>query len=327
VPLIDLPVEDLRRYRADIAEPADLDDFWTRTLAEARGHDLDLRVEPADSGLRLVEVHDVTFAGFGGHPVKAWLRRPAGARDDLPVVVQYVGYGGGRGLPHEHLTWAAAGVAHLVMDTRGQGGTWGSGGATPDPAGSGHGTPGVMTRGVEDPHDHYYRRHYTDAVRAVEAARALPGVDASRTAVTGISQGGGIALAVAGLVPDLTAVMPDVPFLCHVPRALDVTDAFPYQELATYLAVHRDRVDLVLRTFSYLDALHLARRASAPALFSVALRDRICPPSTVYAAHNHYGELAETRPTAEMVEYPFNDHEGGQEHQVARQLRWLADRF
>ena len=29
--------------------------------------------------------------------------------------------------------------------------------------------------------------------------------------------------------------------------------------------------------------------ADAPALFSVALRDAICPPSTVFAAYHHYG--------------------------------------
>ncbi|GGC15663.1 acetylxylan esterase [Cellulomonas carbonis] len=326
MPLIDLPLDQLRTYRADLHEPDGYDDFWARTLAEARTHDLALSAEPVDAALALVEVHDVTFAGFGGHPVRAWLRRPAGTREDLPAVVEFVGYGGGRGLPHESLVWAAAGYAHLVMDTRGQGAGWGSGGATPDPVGSAGATPGFLTRGIEDPEQHYYRRVFTDGVRAVEAVRALPGVDASRVAVAGGSQGGAIALAVGGLVPDLLAVMPDVPFLCDVRRAIDVTDAYPYQELATYLSVHRDKVDVALRTMDHVDVLHLARRATAPALLSVALRDTICPPSTVFAAHNHYGELSDPRPSAEIEVYPFNGHEGGQHHQAARQLRWLADR-
>jgi len=62
----------------------------------------------------------------------------------------------------------------------------------------------------------------------------------------------------------------------------------------------------------------LARRASAPALFSVGLRDQVCPPSTVYAAYNLYGG------DKEIVEYRFNDHEGGQVFHQAEQLRWLA---
>ena len=50
----------------------------------------------------------------------------------LACVVEFIGYGGGRGLPHEWLDWSAAGYAHLVMDTRGQGSNGGRRGATAD---------------------------------------------------------------------------------------------------------------------------------------------------------------------------------------------------
>jgi len=181
-----------------------------------------------------------------------------------------------------------------------------------------------MTRGILDPADHYYRRVFTDGVRAVEAVRALPGVDPARVTVAGGSQGGGIALAVAGLVDDLLAVMPDVPFLCHIPRALAITDSDPYHEVVTYLSVHRAHTAQAMRTLSYLDGVHLGRRATAPALFSVALRDTTCPPSTVFAAYNHYGTLAPQRPERAIEVYEYNQHEGGQAVQVDAQLRWLA---
>ena len=74
---------------------------------------------------------------------------------------------------------------------------------------------------------------------------------------------------------------------------------------------------------SYLDGVHFARRASAPALFSVALRDQTCPPSTVFAAYNHYAGLSSARPATEIEVYAYNQHEGGQALQVDRQLRWL----
>ena len=325
--MYDLPVDQLRTYRPEIDEPADFDDFWDNTLREARGHDLGLVVEPVDTGLRLVEVSDVTFAGFGGHPIRAWLTRPAGVTDDLPVIVEFQGYGGGRGFAHERLGWPTAGYAHLLMDSRGQGGNWGAGGATADPVGSGPHTPGVMTMGIESPHEHYYRRLFTDGVRAVDAARTLPGIDGARVGLAGASQAGGIQLAVAGLVPDVLAVMPDVPFLCHYRRAVEITDDFPYGEITRYLSVNRHMVETAFRTLSYLDGVSFARRARAAALFSVALMDPICPPSTVYAAFNHYGERAAAAGQAvskEIVEYPFNQHEGGAAHQFNRQLRWFA---
>jgi cephalosporin-C deacetylase len=317
----DLPIDELRAYRPALAAPTDLDAFWARTLTEARTHDLDATFTLVDNGLTLVDTYDVTYRGFGGAPVKGWLQLPAGARDPVPAVVKYVGYGGGRGLPHEDLLLAAAGYASLIMDTRGQGSTWSVGETADREADGSPAHPGSMTKGILDPDSYYYRRVFTDAVRAVEAARVHPAVDGARVAVTGGSQGGGIALAVAALVPDLAGAAPDVPFLCDFPRATTLIDRDPYAEIARYLKAHRDHVDQVFRTLSYFDGAILGRRATAPALFSVALMDQICPPSTVYAAYNAYAG------DKRIVEYPFNDHEGGQAFHDQVKLRWLAERL
>jgi cephalosporin-C deacetylase len=314
----DLPLEELRAYTPALPVPADIDEFWASTLEETRRHELAVTCTPVDNGLAVIDTFDVTYTGFGGSPIRAWLHLPATRTGPLLAVIEYVGYGGGRGLAHERVLWAAAGYAHLIMDTRGQGSTWITG-DTPDPDASGapfH--PGFMTQGILDPATYYYRRVFTDAVRAVEAARTLDGVDPTRVAVTGGSQGGGISLAVAGLVPDLAAVMPDVPFLTDFPRAITFADSNPYGEIVRYLKAHRDHVAQALTTLSYFDTATLARTARAPALFSVGLMDLICPPSTVYAAFNHYGG------PKEMREYPFNDHEGGQGFHDVAKLGWLA---
>ena len=142
--------------------------------------------------------------------------------------------------------------------------------------------------------------------------------------MTGGSQGGALTLAVAGLVDGLAAVMPDVPFLSHIRRAIDLTDEDPYYEIVRYLKNHRDHEAAVFRTLGYHDGVSFARRATAPALFSVALRDTTCPPSTVFAAYNHYAELADERPATEIAVYPYNLHEGGQAFQLRRQLEWLG---
>ncbi|MFF3291315.1 acetylxylan esterase [Streptomyces sp. NPDC003023] len=320
MPLTDLSLADCLAMRPELPEPADLDAFWAKTLREAAAAAGDPVFNRIDNGLAHVDTYDVTIQGYAGQPVRGWLHLPAGTAQPLPCVVEFLGYGRGRGLPHEQLLWSTAGYAHLVMDTRGQG--WSTaGGDTPDPCAVTGAVPGFLTRGVESPEDYYYRRLFTDAVRFAEAARSHPAVDPDRIVVTGISQGGGTALAVAGLVPGLAGVMPDVPFLCDVRRGAEVAPSPPYTEIAEYLKLHRDRTETVFTTLSYFDAALLATRATAPALFSIAMMDDICPPSTCFAAYHQYAGPKDVRV------YEFNGHEGGGGHQQRAQLAWLRELF
>ena len=320
--IFDFPLDQLKTYLPAREEPADFDSFWQSTLDEARAHSLNATFEKVDYGLVAQDTFDVTFSGFGGQPVKGWLILPSQRSGKLPCVVEYIGYGGGRSFAIDWLLWASAGYAHFVMDTRGQGSTW-SAGDTPDlyaDGGNAH-YPGSMTKGILDPKHYYYRRVFTDAIRAIDAARSHSDVDASQMAVTGGSQGGGITIAAAGLVPDVVAAMPDVPFLCHYRRATEIEDTYPYKEIAEFCHVHRDKVDTVFNTLSYFDGVNFAARAKAKTLFSVALMDKICPPSTVYAAYNHWaGEK-------EIKVYPYNGHEGGQSYQNVEKVKFLKETF
>ncbi|WP_430867588.1 acetylxylan esterase [Demequina aurantiaca] len=322
----DLPLAELETFRPQVREPADFDAFWERTIAEARAAGGDVVLEPIENPLAHVEVYDITYPGYGGQSVKGWLVLPAGAEGPLPVIAHYAGYGSGRSLAIEHTFWASAGFAYFVMDTRGQGSAWGNGGVTPDPEGSGPSYPGFMTRGIQSPDEYYYRRVFTDAVRAVDALRTLPMIDSSRVAVHGASQGGGIALAVSALVPDVQAACIDVAFLCHFERAISVTDEDPFAEIQHYLRTHRDYVEETLTTLSYFDGVNFAKRSSVPALWSVALMDTIVPPSTTFAAFNWYGDGAGAV-TKSMEVYPYNGHEGGEWRQVDKQRTFLAERL
>lgn len=317
----DLPLELLREYRPALTAPADLDTFWDETLAAARKAAGPTVLTPVDGPVRALSVHDLTFTGFGGDEIRGWVVRPHGD-EVLPAVIEYIGYGGGRGLPGERTNWAAAGYVHVIMDTRGQGSAW-SVGETPDPHGSAAAFPGVMTRGIRDPHDYYYRRLCTDAVRLVDEVGRMPGVDASRIAVTGASQGGGLSIAAAALAGDaVAAVLPDVPFLCDFPNAIVRTPSAPFTEITRFLAVHRDDAARVLETLSYVDGAILARRVTAPAFFSVALMDDVVLPSGVFAA---FHALASEDAAIEV--YPYNGHEGGGHRHWMRQVAWLDARF
>jgi cephalosporin-C deacetylase len=314
----DLPLDQLVAYKPERQEPADFDAFWQKTLEDARNYDLQAQFAPYEAGLRSLEVFDVTYSGYGGQPIKGWLLLPRQRSGRLPCVVEFIGYGGGRSLPAQWLGWSSAGFAHLVMDTRGQGSAWGPG-DTPDsePDGSNPQFPGFMTRGVLSPATYYYRRVFTDAVRAVEAAKSHPAVDPDRIAVSGGSQGGGISLAAAALEPSVKVAMPDVPFLCMYRRATQIINSNPYGEISNFCKTHRDKVEQVFQTLSYFDGVNFAARAQASGLFSVGLMDDICPPSTVYAAYNHYSG------PKQIKVYEYNNHEGGGIFHAVEKIRFL----
>ncbi|AYG04113.1 acetylxylan esterase [Gryllotalpicola protaetiae] len=326
MPFTDMPLAQLRTFNPTVREPEDFDAFWRETLAEARtaanlSGATAIRL-PADTPITELIVEDLTFPGFGADPVKAWVLRPKGREGErLPVVVEYNGYNGGRGIVGERVLWALSGYVHVFMDTRGQGSGWGTGGETADPHGSNAAVSGWMTRGILDPRDHYYRRVYTDAARLIDEVRTWDFVDPTRIAVTGGSQGGGIAIAAAGLSPDVWALMPDVAFLCAWEHGANVAMSDPFQELSRYLAAHRNDVETVWNTASYFDGVNFTTRITAPALFSVALMDQTVPPSTTFAAFNR---LASEDKTIEV--YAYNGHEGGQTYQWLKQAEFLAQR-
>ncbi|WP_228985428.1 acetylxylan esterase, partial [Streptomyces sp. DH12] len=76
-----------------------------------------------------------------------------------------------------------------------------------------------------------------------------------------------------------------------------------------------------LRRPDVFHAALLGARATAPTLFSIAMMDAVCPPSTCFAAYHLYGGAKDLRV------YEFNGHEGGAGHHRREQLIWLRGLF
>ena len=316
MPWFDMPLERLREYRTSTQEPEGLDQWWAKRLDLAREQARPATFTPHEPDVyRPFEVLDVEYSGAGGDPIRAWYIKPAGQANP-PVVVKFIGYGGGRGAPTEHMVLPALGYAVLVMDSRGQGGRWTTGATADGRDGTGAENSLVMTRGITSPEDYYYTRMFTDAALAVDVALELAGTGRT-VAVTGGSQGGGLALAAAALHRDAVSVChADVPFLCDIQRAITLAPHSPYTEIPEFLAQNVALIDAALNTLRYIDCALLARRITATTLVSVGLMDFICPPSTVFAAYN------EITADKDIAVYPFSGHSVPHAH-AERQLRHL----
>jgi len=316
MPWFDMPLEQLREYRTSTTEPDGLDAWWGERLSEARSLAKPPTLTEREPHLYgPLAVSDVEFSGANGDRVRGWYLKPRDA-ENAPLVVKFIGYGGGRGTPSEHTLLPALGYSVLVMDTRGQGGRW-TGGATPDgPVGTGAENSLVMTRGILSPEDYYYTRLFTDAVRAVDTAREL--TDAP-IAVTGGSQGGALALVAAALNPGAVSVChADMPFMCDLQRAVTFAPRAPYTEIPEFLARNTDLIEASLNTLRYVDCALLASRITATTLMSVGLMDGICPPSTVFAAYNAIGA------PKDIAVFPFSGHDFPTTHAEA-QIAHLRD--
>ena len=181
------------------------------------------------------------------------------------------------------------------------------------------GQRGFITHGILDKEEYYYRNLYLDTIRAVEAVRGREEVDGDRIAAIGGSQGGALTIACAALSPYVSAMAPDVPWLSHFRRSVDLAVG-PYEEITDFMKRFPDEIERAFETLSYYDNMNLASKVSVShAYYSVGLWDTICPASTVYASYNWIPSGVKK----DIEVYPYNGHEGGGALHQQRKLQWL----
>jgi cephalosporin-C deacetylase len=176
--------------------------------------------------------------------------------------------------------------------------------------------PSYIARGLEAPETYPFRQIVMNGLRAFDLLMQREEVDPQRIAVSGASQGGGLALILAALRPEIAAVTADVPMLCDFRTSIRQA-GWPYNEIARYLQNNPASENQVWRTLSYYDVLNFAPRIKTPTLMSLGLKDTICLPETIFAVYNYLpGEK-------EIKVYPEAGHEGGGPAQWMYKLRWL----
>ena len=307
MPLVDKPLPELYAYSGLNPCPADFDSYWNAALAEM--HALDPRVElrPAAFQAPQAECFDLFFTGVGGARVHAKYLRPKAPAAAHPALLQFHGYTGSSGDWSGKLKFVGGlGMAVASLDCRGQGGE------SQDPGGVlGTTFRGHIIRGLEDPDARKlaFRQIFLDAAQLARIVAGFPEVDPARIGAEGGSQGGALTLVCAALAPDLIKrAAATYPFLCDYQRVweMDLAEG-AYEELRTFFRQfdpRHAREREIFTKLGYIDVQNLARRIKGEVLMGTGLMDRICPPSTQFAAYNKIS--ARKR----VLIYPDFGHEG-----------------
>lgn len=280
----DMPFDELLTYQGTNPRPADFDEYWDRGLAALADQPADVVITPAEFQTPYARCSHLWFTGTGGARVHAKLLQPV--KPAGPAVLQFHGYSSFSGDWVTKLPYVALGYTVAALDMRGQGGL-----SVDEIPVAGWSMDTYLLRGIDDEPDNLLYRHlYLDTARLAQIVMGLDGVDPDRVGATGYSQGGGLTIACAALVPRIKLAAPVYPFLCDYRRAWDLDlEERPYDEIRAYFRrrdpLHR-REDEVFTRLGYVDAQHLAPRVAAKTVMTVSLSDRVCPPSTQFAAYN-----------------------------------------
>ncbi len=286
MPLIDMPLDELKKYNGSSPCPPDMDEYWDRAIAEMKATDPGVELIPSRFQVPFAECFDLYFTGVRGARIHAKYIRPKNSETKHPAVLQFHGYTGSSGDWNDKLNYAAMGYSVAALDCRGQGGK------SEDTGGvKGNTFRGHIIRGLDEGADHLLFRHiFLDTAQLAKIVMEMPEVDENRVGAMGGSQGGALTLACASLEPRIKRLAPVYPFLCDYRRVWEMDLAKDaYEELREYFR-HFDplheREDEIFMRLGYIDLQNLVKRIRGEVFMNVGLMDTICPPSTQFAAYN-----------------------------------------
>lgn len=305
MPMIDMPLEQLKKYNGISPCPGDFDQYWENALKEMKARDPRVELIPSSFQTPFAECFDLYFIGVRGARIHAKYLKPKAAETSHPAILQFHGYSGSAGVWSDKLNYVAKGYSVAALDCRGQGGS------SEDVGGvKGNTLHGHIIRGLDDetPDNLLFRHIFLDTAQLADIVMNMPEVDENRVGAMGGSQGGGLTLACASLEPRIKKLAPFCPFLSDYRRVWEMDLAKDaYVELKDYFRRFdpcHEREAEVFERLGYIDIQYLVKRLKGEVLMATGLMDTICPPSTQFAAYNKI-----TSKKTQVI-YPDFGHEG-----------------
>lgn len=264
--------------------PDDFDEFWNDQKRQLSAVPMNPQLTPAVSAVSTVECFDLQVDCLGGKPVSGYFARPKNAEPkSLPAVLFVHGAGVRTSSLGTAMSQAHRGRV-LALDLNAHGIPNGK-----PPEFYTSLTEGELKQYSQQGRDSretiYFRGMYLRLIRAIDFLCSQPEWDGKVVIVRGASQGGGQALAAAGLDARVTAFYAGVPALCdHSGNVAQRIAGWP--KIVPLDAKGKPNAK-VLEAARYIDAMNFATRTKADAILSVGFIDGTCPPTSIYATFNN----------------------------------------
>lgn len=300
--------------------PKDFGDFWQKALEEQAACPMMPEVKFVEEySSDKVECYLVKLQCHKpGQYIYGYLTKPKG-EGRYPVVVSPPGAGVKPMDPLKTIFYAESGCIRFDMEIHGI-----------DPsldartykdisrAFGDHHANGYLANGITDRDTYYMKKVYLGCVRAVDYLSSLPDWDGKNMVVQGASQGGALALILAGLDPRITACVANHPALSDMAAYAGLGRTGGYPHFGRKYKGVRLTPD-VIKTLSYYDVVNFARRITVPVFMTWGYNDNVCPPTTSYAVYNTLACPKEALIT------PVNEHWVSLETRY-EQLEWIKSR-
>lgn len=293
-------------FRPGYEEPDDLMAYWDNQKRQLRALPMQVQTTP----LQVPEQYEGRFVCqdleincLGPAPVRAYMAKPVKAKKrSLPIIIlcRAAGVSGNwcRCSVDECVRNAALGNGAISLDINAHGMLNGQSNDYYQILENGL-LHQYFEHNAADRETYYFRGMYLRLLRAIEYATRQPEWDGKRILVIGESQGGGQAVAAAGLDPRVSAVVLNVPALQDLGGArMGRRSGWP-QPIENHPNLPAALLDA---TLPYFDGALLIRHSRAEIFCEIGLIDTTCPPSAIWAALNS----APGKKTVNCV--PFRTH-------------------
>ncbi len=295
------------QIKPSLPAPEDFDAFWQSQKKRLANVPMNIRMTPVKSTIVGVECFDVRADGPDGIIMSGYLARPQNAKNgSLPAMILPHGAGIFSSRLSVAAAWARDGFIAIDFNAHGI------------PNGE---TPEFYTKLREGELYKYHLSHRESRdssffnslmmrmLRAIDVVTSQPEWDKKILIANGRSQGGGQAIAAAGLDPRVTFFSAQIPALCdHTGSVVGRINGWP-KLLFNDKSGKPD--EKTLYASRYYDAVNFASRISATALLTAGFIDVICPPTGVYAAYNNL------KGKKQMIDHLYTGHVATAEESAA----------